>query len=108
MCVLSFTPYFPRQIISTVQPNRFCCDEGGREDASWKFQSVDAPQGWEKSGLLPFDDRKMEIVPEALIYHRPNNYYAAGWKGRSLKEVNAAFKELIPSSKGYQITRSVE
>ena len=86
---------YAHSYFSLVLPNRFCCDEGGREDASWKFQSIDPPPGWEKTGLLPFNDDKMEIAPEALVYHRPNNYYAAGWKGRSLKEVNAGFMELV-------------
>jgi hypothetical protein len=55
------------------------------------------PEGWEKTGLLPFDAVTGRIDERAMLFHRPNNYYgrAEGWKGLPLDGINDAFRDLV-------------
>jgi hypothetical protein len=52
-----------------------CCDEGGRETASWAFQWVEGnkPERWDYGGVLPYDERRKGVDTLAWVYHRPNN-----------------------------------
>ncbi|EWM20203.1 hypothetical protein Naga_100947g2 [Nannochloropsis gaditana] len=79
--------------------DRFCCDEGGREDASWKIQSINVPEGWDKTGLLPFNITTGRVDDRALLFHQPNNYYGrpAGWTGIPFKDMNEKFQRLAKS-----------
>jgi len=61
------------------------------------IQSIDVPQGWEKTGLLPYNASAGRIDDRAMLFHRPNNYFGMteGFGGLPLSDVNNGLRRVV-------------